>query len=105
MMHAGCQHLSGTFCGLTRRTLEQSNTNRIDDLGAIDEAQWKWLLKGRLKKIESMADLVRMYRKHQPGIAALDRRIALTDRLIDRIVYALYGLTEEESAIVEGRTR
>ncbi len=29
-------------------------------------------------------------------------RIANTDRLIDRIVYALYGLTEDEIAIVEG---
>jgi len=26
-----------------------------------------------------------------------------TDRLIDRIVYRLYGLTEEEIAVVEGR--
>lgn len=72
-----------------------------DDIGAIDEEQWKWLLKGRLKKIASLADLVRVYRRHQPGIAALDRRIALTDRLIDRVVYALYGLTAEEIAIVE----
>ena len=29
-------------------------------------------------------------------------RIAATDALIDRIVYALYGLTDEESAVVEG---
>jgi hypothetical protein len=28
--------------------------------------------------------------------------IAATDRLIDRIVYRLYGLTEEEIAVVEG---
>jgi len=33
------------------------------------------------------------------GIAT---RIAATDRLIDRIVYSLYGLTEEEISIVEG---
>jgi hypothetical protein len=29
--------------------------------------------------------------------------IAATDRLIDRIVYQLYGLTDEEIAVVEGR--
>jgi len=29
-------------------------------------------------------------------------RIAAADRLIDLIVYRLYGLTEEESAVVEG---
>jgi hypothetical protein len=30
--------------------------------------------------------------------------LAHTDRLIDLIVYKLYGLTEEEIAIVEGRS-
>jgi len=30
-------------------------------------------------------------------------RIAATDRLIDHVVYHLYGLTEEEIAVVEGR--
>ena len=29
-------------------------------------------------------------------------RLVATDALIDRIVYQLYGLTEEEIAIVEG---
>ena len=32
-------------------------------------------------------------------------RIAATDRLIDLIVYRLYGLTEEEVAVVEGRLK
>lgn len=73
-----------------------------DDIGAISEAQWKWLLKERLKhKLGSMADLVRVYRNRQPAIAALDQRIAATDRLIDQIVYALYGLTDAEIALVE----
>jgi hypothetical protein len=31
------------------------------------------------------------------------KRIELTDKLIDQIVYKLYGLTEEEVAVVEGR--
>jgi hypothetical protein len=30
-------------------------------------------------------------------------RLAWTDRLIDRVVYRLYGLTEEEIAVVEGK--
>ncbi len=34
---------------------------------------------------------------------ALEQLIASTDREIDNLVYALYGLTEEEIAIVEGR--
>ena len=32
----------------------------------------------------------------------LQRQIEATDRQIDKLVYALYGLTEEEIAIVEG---
>jgi hypothetical protein len=35
---------------------------------------------------------------------ALQRQIDATDRQIDRLVYELYGLTEEEISIVEGAT-
>ena len=35
----------------------------------------------------------------------LERQIAATDRAIDALVYELYGLTEEEIAIVEGTGR
>ena len=35
--------------------------------------------------------------------AALQRRIDITDKQIDALVYELYGLTEEEIRIVEGR--
>jgi len=38
---------------------------------------------------------------HAPAYADLAARIAATDWLIDRIVYALYGPTEEEIGIVE----
>jgi len=31
-------------------------------------------------------------------------RIETADRLIDQIVYRLYGLTEEEIVVVEGRS-
>ena len=34
----------------------------------------------------------------------LQRQIDATDRQIDRLVYELYGLTEEEMGIVEGAT-
>ena len=34
----------------------------------------------------------------------LQRQIDATDRQIDRLVYELYGLTEEEIRIVEGAT-
>ena len=35
--------------------------------------------------------------------AELEQQIAATDAEIDALVYELYGLTEEEIAIVEGR--
>jgi len=40
-------------------------------------------------------------RRHAPAYHDLNARLAGTDRLIDQIVYKLYGLTEEEIAIVE----
>jgi hypothetical protein len=47
------------------------------------------------------ARLRREYQASLDALLPLKRRLAATDRLIDRIVYALYGLTEEEVAIVE----
>ena len=32
----------------------------------------------------------------------IKQRLTTTDRLIDRVVYLLYGLTEEDIAVVEG---
>jgi hypothetical protein len=49
------------------------------------------------------ADLARA--KTPDDKEALDRQIASTDREIDRLVYELYGLTEEEIQIVEGATQ
>ncbi len=41
-------------------------------------------------------------RHGNPRTNRLDRQIAATDRQIDRLVYDLYGLTDEEIALVEG---
>ncbi len=38
------------------------------------------------------------------AVLSLQRQIDATDRQIDRLVYELYGLTEEEVGIVEGAT-
>ena len=60
---------------------------------------------------EKMVELVeRMLRLHEKSAEAkieserivLQRQIDATDRQIDRLVYELYGLTEEEIEIVEG---
>ena len=43
-------------------------------------------------------------RRHLPADKEFYRRpIEATDRQIDALVYELYGLTEEEIAVVEGR--
>ena len=54
------------------------------------------------KKVDRLSDLLTVYRQHALVVAALSARLAATDDLIDQIVYKLYGLTEEEIAIVEG---
>ena len=40
--------------------------------------------------------------KTPQGTNLLQRQIDATDKQIDQLVYALYGLTDEEIALVEG---
>lgn len=42
------------------------------------------------------------FTRYQSACNGLSARIAATDKEIDTLVYALYGLTEEETAVVEG---
>jgi len=53
--------------------------------------------------VERMLDLHKRLAaaKTPPDRTALQRQIVATDRQIDRLVYELYGLTEEEIRIVE----
>lgn len=48
--------------------------------------------------------LEREYTASLGKLLPLKAQLAFTDRLIDQIVYRLYGLTEEEIGIVEGRS-
>jgi hypothetical protein len=54
--------------------------------------------------VDKMLTLVPKRRAESNPQAAtqLDAQISATDRQIDRLVYELYGLTEEEIALVEG---
>jgi hypothetical protein len=83
-------------------SLAQRQLDLHDDIGFLNEEQWIWLLLRRLGKIYSLADVVKVFRRRQPAIATLDKRITTTDGLINAIVYRLYGLTAEEVAVVEG---
>jgi hypothetical protein len=53
--------------------------------------------------VETMLDLHKQLAaaKIPQAKTILQRQIEATDRQIDRLVYALYGLTEEEVRIVE----
>ena len=63
--------------------------------------------KSRLGVSLSDAGLVERVRKEYEGslerVLPMKERLAKTDALIDQVVYRLYGLTEEEIAVVEGR--
>ena len=54
--------------------------------------------------VETMLDLLRRLPEAKtPGDKSLvERQITATDNAIDRLVYELYGLTDEEIGIVEG---
>jgi type I restriction-modification system DNA methylase subunit len=56
--------------------------------------------------VEQMLDLHTRATKTRTGHerTVIERRIEATDREIDRLVYELYGLTEEEIGLVEGAT-
>jgi len=45
---------------------------------------------------------IERFSKTPPEKITLERQIAATDQQIDRLVYDLYGLTEDEIKIVEG---
>jgi len=77
---------------------------------AVDFADILKVLQNNRSKIRanlSDAAFVRMlergYEKSLEVLLPIKERLAKTDRLIDQIVYKLYGLTEEEIDIVEGR--
>jgi len=55
--------------------------------------------------VEQMVTLHRQLAEARTGhdTNTMQRQIEATDRQIDRLVYELYGLTEEEIAVVEGR--
>jgi hypothetical protein len=59
------------------------------------------LYDARFPDPDSSRDALRPFLDNAQQAAALDRQIAFTDGLIDQIVYRLYGLTDEEVAVVE----
>ena len=76
----------------------------LEDFWRLTELQWREVVRHRLGDVDQMSKLVAVFEQYRAVLAPLMRRIERTDRLIDQVVYQLYSLTEEEIAVVEGRT-
>ena len=81
---------------------ESRSTRRLDESLGWNEEAFKAFVLSLVRSVPNLSKLVNVYRQHHPRYSELVDRIAKTDYLIDQIVYQLYGLTEEEIAIVEG---
>jgi type I restriction-modification system DNA methylase subunit/predicted type IV restriction endonuclease len=70
---------------------------RVSPLADVNDVKLNHLA-GRMLQLHH--DLAAAKTAHDKTL--VERQIAATDRQIDRLVYELYGLTEEEIAVVEG---
>ena len=67
--------------------------------------------KGRHDRMVELVELMLKLQKDMPKAKtpheqeSLKRTIAATDDQIDALVYELYGLTEDDVAVVEGRAK
>jgi hypothetical protein len=82
---------------------ESRSTRHLDESLGWNEEAFKAFVKALVGSVPNLSDLVRVYRKHHPAYRDLEDCTDRTDHLIDQVVYKLYGLTEEEIAIVEGK--
>ena len=81
---------------------ESRSTRHLDESLDWNEDAFKDFIKALADRVPGLSDLVGVYRLYSPVYRELVNHIAVTDRLIDLIVYRLYGLTEDEVAVVEG---
>ncbi|MFQ5851862.1 MAG: Eco57I restriction-modification methylase domain-containing protein, partial [Candidatus Binatia bacterium] len=80
----------------------------IDEGPASFEDLWEILLRNRSRIGRSLEraladNLKREYEKTLGILLPIKQRLTATDWLIDQLVYRLYGLTEEEIAVLEGK--
>jgi hypothetical protein len=61
----------------------------------------RWISRVNVRGREASEQIQREWEASMGKLQPLLSRIAATDRLIDLIAYRLYGLTEEEVAVVE----
>jgi hypothetical protein len=81
---------------------ESASNKRLEDALEWTEEAFKEFIKTLAGRTPNLSDFLDIYRKYAPAVQTFVQRIQATDELIDGIVYLLYGLTEEEIAVVEG---
>ncbi len=77
-------------------------THSLEESLGWTENAFKAFVKKLAGQVTGLSDVVAIYRTHAPAYADLTHRLASTDHLIDRIIYQLYGLTNDEITTVEG---
>lgn len=103
LMNKELSKLKGDFFGYLRDT--QSLAKVSQKLGKCEEMETAELM-AELKKYKVNTDKKDVYdscKAEHEAIRELKAKIDKTDAEIDRMVYALYGLTDEEIAVVEAR--
>ncbi len=82
-------------------------TQNLEDFYTMDFAAFlDELRKQKIRlSLKDQDEWKEYFEEHRKETAGLKAEIEKTDRQIDRMVYELYGLTEEEIAIVEGRDK
>jgi len=84
---------------------ESGSVKHLDVSLAWSEDAFKGFAKLLAGKIGNLSDLVEVYHKHAPEYKELVGKTEATDKLIDQLVYELYGLTYEEISTVEEVTK
>ena len=87
----------GGWRSANRQFLSRLPIRLIDFKNASDVALWRELI----AQVASMR-YVRAQLAKQPAAEVLQRQVDAVDTQIDRLVYQLYGLTDDEIALVEG---
>jgi type I restriction-modification system DNA methylase subunit/REP element-mobilizing transposase RayT/predicted type IV restriction endonuclease len=100
-LHKISSPFRGGYWSYGKRFIEQLPIRAIDFNDPADRA--------RHDRVVALVDQMLALHKQLPTAqtpqsrTVIERQIAATDAQIDRLVYELYGLTEEEIAIVEGK--
>ena len=83
---------------------DSRSSKMLDASLGWNEEAYKGFVKLLVGKVKGMSDLLDVYRTYHADYKALSEKIAATDALINQIVYQLYGLTDEEIALIEAAT-